>query len=157
MRYFLFIALFLSNTVSFAINQFPRGCEVTGFTWHEYYLVLSDNPKQTFYLIQNRSDKNIELIRHTDKPVFMSPKLRAHLGPKKWSGFALDEKMAYFQCLEKKDGNISPVKCSEVLEICQYPRVKFALSNMGTYWVATNKPQRKVIRDAISKGLLLRW
>nr|WP_229669306.1 enhanced entry protein EnhB [Legionella impletisoli] len=138
-------------------ESYPRGCEVTGFGYNENYLILNEQGEQTFYLIQNRSDTQIELERHETEEVFMSPTLQTKLDPKQWAAFASDVGNLHFKCYKHNDGNTSLVKCSDVLDICQYPRVKFALSNMGNYWVSTNKPQARVIKDAIAKGILLRW
>ena len=85
----------LHSTVSFS-STFPRGCEVTGFGYHDNYLILNERGEQTFYLIQNRSDKSIELEHYETKDVFMSPKLRSKLDPTHWSAFASDIENHYF-------------------------------------------------------------
>lgn len=137
---------------------FPRGCEVRGFGFSTNFLVLNENGEQAFYLIQNKSDKTIELEHHETNPeVFMSPKLECKISPTRWSAFASDIKNMYFSCTANNNGERVPVRCSDVLEICQYPRVKFAISNMGSYWVSTNKPQTQVVQDSIHKGIFLRW
>nr|WP_242602105.1 enhanced entry protein EnhB [Legionella yabuuchiae] len=148
--------MLLTSTSVFG-DTYPRGCEVTGFGYNEHYLILNEQGDQTFYLIQNRSDTKIELERHETEEVFMSPTLQAKLDPKQWAAFASDVGNLHFKCYQHSGNNTSLVKCSDVLDICQYPRVKFALSNMGNYWVSTNKPQAQVIKDAIAKGILLRW
>jgi len=136
---------------------FPHGCEVSGFGFSENNLVLNETGEQTFYLIQNRSNTTIELIRHETRDVFMSPQLQSKLAPSNWAAFASDVENLNFKCYAQQENNTAMVNCSDVLEVCQYPRVKFALSNMGNYWVSTNKPQGQVIKDAIAKGILLRW
>lgn len=151
--------LFVSMLALFSslAHAYPRGCEVKGFGYSENYLVLNHLGGQTFYLIQNRSDKPIELERHETRDVFMSPTLQAKLSPNRWAAFASDVESLHFKCYSIEQEKTSLVPCENVLDICQYPRVKFALSNMGNYWVSTNKPQRQVIKDAIKKGILLRW
>ena len=87
----------------------------------------------------------------------MSPKLQSKLNPARWSAFASDTSDVHFQCFSGDKNDQKQINCREALTICEYPRVKFALSNMGSYWVSTNKPQKQVIRDSIKKGILLRW
>lgn len=149
------VLIFLSSG-NLAAN-YPRGCEVKGFGYNENYLILNEDGNQTFYLIQNTSKTQIELERHETRDVFMSPTLQAKIDPSRWAAFASDIENMHFKCYTHDNNQVSMVKCSDVLDICQYPRVKFALSNMGNYWVSTNKPQTRVIKDAIAKGILLRW
>ena len=147
-------ALLITVTVA---SSFPHGCEVSGFGYSENNLILNDRNDQTFYLIQNRSNKAIELEHIETRDIFMSPKLHSKLDPLQWSAFASDVENVHFKCFTQEGDNITIVNCGEVLEVCQYPRVKFALSNMGNYWVSTNKDQGQVIKDAVTKGILLRW
>lgn len=154
------IGLFcLALTVSFHLfaSGIPRGCQVIGFGYQNNFLILNDRNAQTFFLIQNRSNRMIELEHHETKEVFMSPKLRSKLEPSRWAAFAADEPNLHFMCSTQEGNDTVRVNCSDVLEVCQYPRVKFALSNMGNYWVSTNKDQGQVIKDAVAKGILLRW
>ncbi len=149
------LALVVLNSSSAA--PFPKGCEVTGFAFADNFLVLNDKGDQTLYLIQNRSEQQIELERHETRDVFMSPQLQSKLEPTNWSAFASDVENLHFKCLSHLENNTAQVNCGDVLEVCQYPRVKFALANMGNYWVSTNKPQEQVIKDATSKGIYLKW
>lgn len=154
-KYLLLTAVLLSN-LSIA-GSFPRGCEVTGFGYNGTNLVINDNGEQTFYLVQNRSARNIELERVETRDVFMSPPLTAKLDPTNWAAFASDIQSLHFQCFNVEGANTEKVDCRDVLDICQYPRAKFALSNMGNYWVSINKEQRQVISDSVAKGIYLRW
>lgn len=147
----------LLNLPSFAAKSYPRGCEVKGFGYSENHLVLNETGEQTLYLIQNTSNATIELQRHETQDVFMSPTLQAHLSSEQWAAFASDVQNLNFSCYAIQNGNSALVDCSDVLDVCQYPRVKFALSNMGNYWVSVNKSQTRIINDAIAKGILLRW
>jgi hypothetical protein len=147
-------ALLLIPSIAFA---FPQGCELSGFGYDDPYVIFNDSGNQTYYLIQNHSTANIQLQRVETEDTFMSPKLKSKLNPDKWSAFASDTSNVHFQCYSTTDEKPTRVSCREVLTICQYPRVKFALSNMGSYWVSTNKPQKKIIHDSIKKGILLRW
>lgn len=138
-------------------ESFPRGCEVTGFGYNGTNLVVNDNGNQSFYLIQNRGNRPIEMQRVANRDVFMSPPLTARLQPANWAAFASDIENMHFQCFYVENSNTEKVDCREVLDVCQYPRVKFALSNMGNYWVSVNKEQRQIIQDSTAKGIYLRW
>ncbi len=140
-----------------AAGDFPRGCEVSGFGFQDAKVLLNDTGEQTLYLIQNRSDTPIELERIESQEVFMSPKLQTKLGATQWAAFASDVSNTHFQCFTRVEDVVTPLNCRDVLDVCQYPRVKFALSNMGSYWVSTNKPQPQVIKDATAKGIYLKW
>lgn len=137
---------------------FPRGCEVTGFGYNGTNLVLNESGKQSYYLLQNRDSRNIELQRIEDQDAFMTPLLVARLKPESWAAFASDVPNLHFQCFNYLEGS-SPVKvdCREVLDVCQYPRAKFALSNMGNYWVSVDKEQAQIISDSTAKGIYLHW
>lgn len=149
------IILFISTIIT--AGPFPHGCEVKGFGFNNHFLVLNEHGEQSFYLIQNHSGQEVELELYETREVFMSPKLHSRLGPQKWSAFASDIANQYVKCFTQQEEKIIPVNCDEILEVCLYPRVKFALSNMGSYWVSTNKDQIQVIRDAAAKGIYLRW
>ncbi len=149
------LTTFLATTALSA--PIPRGCEVKGFAYNDNDLVLNADGDQKFYLLQNHSNQSIEIERHETKDVFMSPKLHSKLDPSSWSAFASDVMDLHFKCYTQDGENTISLNCSDVLDICQYPRVKFALSNMGNYWVSTNKEQRLVIKDATAKGIFLHW
>lgn len=152
-------AALLITCLSTAVNaeSFPHGCEVTGFGYNGQDLIVNDTGNQAFYLIQNRSDRNIEIQRVETKDVFMSPQLTVKLDPSNWAAFASDVQDMRFECAIIQEPSNEKVDCREVLDVCQYPRAKFALSNMGNYWVSSNKAQRQVINDAAGKGIYLRW
>ena len=152
------LTLSILSTALSAAGIFPRGCEVSGFGFQDPHVLLNDTGNQTLYFIQNRSNIPIELEHVEVQDVFMSPKLQAKLGPLQWAAFASDRSNTHFKCFTRTEEDvITPLNCGEVLDICQYPRVKFALSNMGSYWVSTNKPQAQVIKDATTKGIYLKW
>ncbi|KTD17146.1 hypothetical protein [Legionella jordanis] len=153
----LMITTVLHAAHSATPSPFPHGCEVSGFGFNNNHLIVNDSGRQAFYLIQNRSNQTVELQRVEVQDEFMSPSLTAKLDPLNWGAFASDVQNFHFQCFVKEAEAVKGIDCRDVLEICQYPRVKFALSNMGNYWVATNKPQGDVITDATKKGIYLRW
>jgi len=147
----------LSTATNLHAQSFPRGCEPNGFAYSGNYLVLNPDARQTFFLIQNKTNATVQLQRHETRDVFMSPKLEVNLAAGAWSAFASDEQNFNFQCLTKSDTNTSNINCNDVIDVCQYPRARFALSNMGNYWVSTNKPQNLVIKEAVAKGIYLKW
>jgi len=139
------------------VSNFPRGCEVTGFGYNGTNLVVNESGNQTYYLVQNRSQKNIEMQRFETREVFMSPSLTAKIQPGNWAALASDVSSLNFQCFTVEEANSVKVDCREVLDVCQYPRVRFALSNMGNYWVSINKSQKQIISDSVAKGIYLKW
>lgn len=152
------LTLSLVFTVATAETAFPRGCEVTGYGFVQNDLVLNEKGGQAFYMMQNHSDKKIELEHfETRQDAFMSPKLETKFDPSSWAAFASDIEHSHFRCYTQENGDRMLVSCRDVIDVCQYPRVKFALSNMGNYWISTNKPREQVIKDAVAKGILLRW
>ena len=151
-------------TLSLASKQaappsiFPRGCEITGFGFNQNFLILNEHGQQALYLLQNHSNQTVELEHYETKPdAFMSPKLESKLAPSHWSAFASDVQMLHFQCFVTHGDERSVVNCADILDVCQYPRVKFALSNQGNYWVSTDKVRQQVLTDATSKGIFLHW
>lgn len=144
-------------TTANAASNFPRGCEVTGFGFEQNFLVLNETGNQAYFLIQNRSNVKIELERHESEESFMSPPLQATFNPASWGAFASDVKNVTFKCYQHSNENTSAINCSDVLEVCQYPRARFALSNMGNYWIASNKSQKDIIQDSVNKGIYLKW
>lgn len=160
----IFIASMTSISIAQtkSVSNFPRGCEASGFVFYRNFLVVNEHGNQSFYLIQNHATQTVELEHfETKADTFMSPKLEAKLAPTHWSAFASDVEQLYFRCFlpakdDQKTNRVS-VNCADFLSVCQYPRVKFALSNQGSYWVSTDKVQSQVIKDATSKGIFLHW
>jgi len=146
------------SSATFAIT-FPPGCEVSGFAFHDGYLVLNDSRRQTLFMIQNNANTELKLEHvETDPKVFMSPKLESKLNANQWSAFASDIPGFYFKCaIVQPDGHLQPVRCESYLNVCQYPRAKFPLSNNGNYWVSTNKVSTQVIEETTKKGIYLKW
>ncbi len=154
----LLICGILSTDAFAAATHFPHGCEVSDYGFVENDLVLNEQGNQAYYLIQNHSDRKIELEHIETRPdVFMSPKLETKFDPSRWAAFASDVANMHFRCYTQENGERIVMNCRDTLDVCRYPRVKFALSNMGNYWVSTNKVVEQVIKDSVSKGILLRW
>lgn len=151
---FLFTVLLFMSVLAHA---FPHGCEITGFSFSQNNLIVNDSETQSFYLVHNLSDSQIKLQRYDNHKAFMSPPLIAKIDSSNWAAFASDVANLNFQCFVHENEADLPIDCQNVLEVCRYPRVKFALSNMGNYWVSTNKTQNEVLNEATKKGILLRW
>lgn len=150
-----FLMSLLWSSLLFA-TPFPHGCEVTGFGFLQSDLILNETGAQTLYLIQNHAHEPVFLERVEDAEHFMNPKLEVKLDASNWSSFASDIQYLHFRCLSSSEEK-TVVNCAEILDVCQYPRVKFALSNMGNYWISTNKGLDQVIQETTHKGILLRW
>ena len=153
--WFILVSLFSTHTA--IADSFPRGCESSAYAFQYAFVTLNDRGAQMYYLMQNRSTATIELERVDTEQSFMSPKLQTKLEPNQWAAFASDVSNTHFRCIRRQDEDIIPIECREVLQICQYPRVKFAISNMGSYWVSTNKSLQQVINDSTAKGIYLKW
>lgn len=136
---------------------FPRGCEVTGFGFNQNLLTLNESGNQSYYLVQNTTNARIEMERQEHEESFMTPPLLATIDPANWAAFASDVKNLNFKCYKHVGDNTAQINCQDALEVCQYPRVKFALSNMGNYWISVNKTQYEVIQDSVAKGIYLKW
>lgn len=148
----------LSSALSTAL-AFPKGCEVTGFGFKMGQLILNDSGKQTYFLVQNTGTEAIEFMHNETNPdIFMSPKLESKISPNQWSAFASDITNFNFSCIKANDkGEKTTVNCADYLQVCQYPRAQFPLSNMGNYWISTNKEISLVIKESVSKGIYLKW
>lgn len=152
-----FALVFLLCFQNTSAANFPRGCEVTGFSFNDNHLILNESGEQSFYLIQNHANQQIEIERVIEQDAFMSPKLTTRFDPLRFAAFASDIQNLHFQCFTQTAGQRSVINCGDVLDVCQYPRAKFPLSNMGNYWISTNKSREQVIKDATDKGIYLRW
>lgn len=152
-----FASVLLMNFIN-EVHAFPRGCEATGFAFQNQYLILNDDSRQTLFLIQNAGNINISLEHIETRPdVFMSPKLESKLNLNQWSAFSSDISNFYFKCMQGEGETATQVNCGSVLNVCQYPRAQFPLSNKGNYWISTNKELSQVIKESASKGIYLKW
>lgn len=154
-RFFLLLCLLWSGV---SLSQgFPRGCISQDHAFSNYNLLINETGGQRLFLIYNHSTALIELERQSTPDAFMSPSLSVQLGAGFWSAFASDITGLVFECHVKEGDNVRRVDCHDALSVCEYPHVKFALSNMGNYWVSANKPQREILEDAAAKGIYLKW
>lgn len=138
-------------------HDYPGGCISGGYQFNNNYLFVNDSGQQTFFMIQNTSPYPLQLERVQTKEAFMAPKLSIIIDPNQWAAFASDSKQLPFECRVVEGTNASRVDCASHVDLCQYPHVKFALSNMGTYWVSFNKPKADIIKDSVKTGIYLKW
>ncbi|NBX84042.1 MAG: enhanced entry protein EnhB [Gammaproteobacteria bacterium] len=153
------LSFLVLSTALTAVHAFPKGCEVTGFSFSNGQLIVNDSGKQTYFLVQNTASDAIEFSHNETNPdIFMSPKLESKIAANQWSAFASDIQNFNFSC-QKTDmqGNKTTINCADVLQLCQYPRAQFPLSNKGNYWISTNKEISLVIKESVSKGIYLKW
>jgi hypothetical protein len=161
--------LIFISTATFAKYQapsiFPGGCKVSGYGFKYNKLVLYPKGRQAFYLIYNHSNEPV-IMEHVPKKRngFMSPMMKTTLDPENWAGLATDINKIRFVCykydnsqIEAENPNAIPLSCNEILDVCEYPYVRFADTNHGTYWTSTNKTRTEVINDTTRKGIYLRW
>jgi hypothetical protein len=157
-RFFILSTLLCGISTIHAASPFPHGCEPSGFGFQEQFITFNDTGRQKYFLVENYSSFDIELERISITPVFMTPKLQTKIASGQWAAFASDVDNTHFKCgVRNEQNDIEQISCAAVLHVCQYPRVRFALSNMGTYWVSTNKPQIQVIKESTNKGIYLKW
>ena len=151
------LSICLTKLQAAELLGFPRGCEAMGFEYDNESVVFNHHGAQTLYFIQNISNSIIEIKHKSKSPVVVDLGWQATLAQKRWAGFAINEANMLFNCQSLDKGKVHPVTCHEVIRICQYPRVKFTLSNQGNYWIDRNKSLRKVMSKAINRGILLSW
>lgn len=153
----LIVLFFMLISSAHAVSSFPRGCEVKGFGYEGPYLILNETGQQAYFLIQNHAAVTVELERRAQENSFMSPPLHVSLEPNLWGAFASDVAHLQFTCYQHIGEEVSVLPCSQVLDVCQYPRARFALSNMGNYWISANHAQQDVIQESVAKGIYLKW
>lgn len=150
------IFLFIS-TLSSQAASFPRGCESQNFKFESSDLIMNETGEQRLFLLFNHTNQPVELQRHETSDTFMSPSLSVKLAPGSWAAFASDIPYLVFECHVTQNDNAKKAICADALDVCEYPRAKFALSNMGNYWLSANKSQHEIVQDAAAKGIYLHW
>lgn len=156
-RLFFMLTLVVPSFVS-AATIFPHGCESTDFQFHQGNLILNPQGEQRLFMIYNHTLSQLEIKRFLSEDEFMMANFLVYLGAGNWSAFASNITNLQFECSSKtEDGATTKVDCAQFLDVCVYPRAKFAVSNMGNYWVSANKQQQDVVNDAATKGIYLHW
>lgn len=172
--------LYNATTLAAAIKgknrTFPYGCRVMGYGFDGDLLVIkptyeqasstpnqdnsqpqqqaqSANPKQTIYLIHNKSNQTVALKAKKEEGEMYKPDHENVVGPNQWAAFAMDQDQVKFTCAHGS----SAINCSTILELCQYNHAKFSDSTMGSYWVVKSDTLENSVYGAIHIGILLRW
>lgn len=150
--------------ITYANTKFPRGCEAVGYEFKDMNAVLQpkqqegEDSLQTLYMLRNASRNTLIVRNHVNKEAIVAPVWEATIYHNRWAAFATNKPLTKFQCqTQSRAQQKTIIDCKDVIEICQYPRAKFSISNFGTYWVTSNQSQSGAIRQAVQKGILLRW
>lgn len=143
-------------------NTFPTGCREVGFGFKHYMLILypyAAGQSQSLYFIHNKTRKLIKFYQMRSGDEAYIYHLNNKIQPKQWGALATDEKKVKFVCtmLSEKSKYGEIVDCAEVLELCEYPNVQFAINNYGNYWAVESGTKSEVIKKVIRQGVLLRW
>jgi len=145
----------LLSPISYA--KFPRGCESVGYEYLGDHVKLQpvqqdESSLQTLFLFRNNSRQTINIQNKVDKEMVVAPVWNVRLNPNNWAAFATSKSFITFNCQKlRRKGQKTPLKCQDVLEICQYPRAKFSISTYGTYWITSNKTLHQTVRKTIKK------
>ena len=150
--------LLLTITTKYT-HAFPRGCKPIGYYSYQNHIIFNDTGLQSYFLIENNSTQKIQLQRIETHGTYISPALAVKLSPKNFAAFASNIANFHFLCVSLDENNtaIDILKCANVLSVCQFPKVKFANTNLGNYWVSYNKSQSEVINESVHKGIYLKW
>ena len=154
-------ALFVSESSAKPTAKFPHGCKEVGYVFENSRVILRPmviDSKQTLYFFYNKSYYEIYLKYQKPSHLTFSADHKTYIDGDRWTALAMDESEMQFTCsLVNGTRPMGQIDCARVLEVCQYPRAKFADSNMGIYWVIENSGLWRTIRKAIEVGILLRW
>jgi hypothetical protein len=140
---FVFSAFVITIAITSYAAKFPRGCQAVGYEFHNGELILTPvrgepGPLQTLYFMHNKSFSRVQLTAKKMLGQTFSPAYPNVIDPDQWGAFAIDQEQLDFVCSnEYRRGRLED--CERLLEICQYPRAKFAEHNMGTYWVSNSE------------------
>jgi len=139
-------------------SKFYPGCHEVGHRFVDNQLVLEplkvEDYDQTVFFIHNVSSDNLVLryVPTTRDDIF--PLWQTEIDSNRWAAFATDRTGMRFSCSSIYDDY--KINCQQALEVCQYPRAKFAAHNKGNYWLSGNKFKYPTRSEVIHKGVLLR-
>lgn len=151
----MLIFLLFYSLPLFAAERTPSNCIEEGYTFKNSNIVLrptTEEPEQQLYLLQNLASQNL-MLTHTDKRFVVDLSWRAVLEQNRWSTIALDQNNFEISCSLINENQEIAVPCEQVLGICLFPKTRFALSSLGTYWPSQNKTLQGAISDARHKGI----
>lgn len=159
-------ALIVVTLISFpsyaARNLYPKGCEPKGYEYKDLALIFKPvgptEKLQTLFLVHNISNYPVKLISQKLRHQAFAPKFKHIIDGQNWAVFVTNSSETHFKCVANNGYDSGAhVDCSQVLQICQYPRAKFAVHNRGTYWLAQTYSMKEAVRSAVKNGILLRW
>lgn len=141
---------------------FPNGCRSVGYSFKHYTLILKPNLKghsQSLYFIHNKTSQPLTFYQMRTGNEAYIMHLNNKIQPWQWGVFATDEKQVRFICATPSTtsdyGQI--VNCENVVELCEYPNVKFSINNHGNYWAVPSDEKIKARNNVIKQGVLLKW
>ena len=152
---FLFICIF--NNGFAKTVKFPKGCESIGYEFNNKEVNFLTYQEQALYFIYNPGQKIIKLSSGKSESNIIDLGWCINLKPKRWAAIAINSEDLKMHCELESISTSQLQRCSNAIEICQYPRAKFTLSNQGTYWIAKNDHLKKAMSKAIKRGILLSW
>jgi len=163
-------------------RRFPHGCRHMGYGYQDGLLILKpipndsikpkktetlankeqqkpikpeEIPVQTLYLLHNLSSHSIYLRTKKLPDVPFSPTHENTVRPNQWAALAVNQKELQFTCAMAGTGE--KIDCTNMFELCQYNRAKFASHNQGTYWVIKSGSRGQAKYGSIRNGILLKW
>jgi hypothetical protein len=170
MRYCLkiFLAILLIiNLTSYALgqserdddNHFPDGCNKIGYKFELktlYVIPEHTGARQSLYMIFNSSHDPITLYQlkkdNNTRNMYMNHKI----APQRWGVLATSELDLKFTCTkpsrDSRYGEI--VDCAEVLQLCEFDKVRFGLNNRGNYWLTDSFTRNAGVRAIVHYGII---
>lgn len=144
------------------VQAYPTGCSPIGFKFSNGVLVLApvhkaEAQQQVIYFIQNKSKQDILFTdqRDSNLPYIMhnNNSLKSNL----WAVFAADSKTKFICSKTDKAQTVQSIlDCEDLVKVCEYANVKFALNNRGNYWATSNMSMSEAIREIVHQGILLK-
>lgn len=155
--FFMSLDAYASKTM-----KFLHGCEEIGHEFQRGKLafipVQESEEDQTLYFIHNVSYDRIKIESQKTYTTSLYPIWETTINSDNWAAFAVDRDNITFKCYEDDYGEFTrEVNCRDVVEVCQFPRAKFAEHNQGNYWISTNRSKYGTRNEVIRKGVLLKW
>jgi len=141
-------------------TDFPQTCVEDGLKFENSNLVLNkgSSSKQSLYLFHNISDKNFWLNHPVTKDPGASAGWASNLSPGNWSALTIDGtavNMENFEitCSIIGDGKVEYLDCKGVIKTCRFREPVFKADNVGSYWVAENKPLNSLLEAIKGRGI----
>ena len=142
--------------------RYPYGCFPIGYHFEYFNLILTPTAKvypQAVYFIHNISNRSVNLFQTRTGKEPYTVHINSTIQARYWSVLASDEKKSKYICTNDAKNLVGHdvINCSKVLDICEYPYVRFGDNHHGNYWALENV-STSVTESAVSAehfGLLL--